>query len=168
MDRNKSPNGSESNGPSKDPHQSKREKRETVSVEFQFFERLGKLPSTMGDPPILSLLVSLLSLVPISLAYRPGDIVPMSKMGQYHSVCSPILVFLPRMLVCILSFPITCSSRSQLYILFISVQNSLARYDRSTLSNFWRQSRGIYSSIELYVLSIFRLCFFIFCYDLSN
>ncbi|XP_038903796.1 uncharacterized protein LOC120090293 isoform X1 [Benincasa hispida] len=39
----------------------------------------------MGEPPILSLLVSLLSLVPISLAYRPGDIVPMSKMGQYHS-----------------------------------------------------------------------------------
>ncbi|CAK9323407.1 unnamed protein product [Citrullus colocynthis] len=39
----------------------------------------------MGDPPILPLLVSLLSLVPISLAYRPGDIVPMSKMGQYHS-----------------------------------------------------------------------------------
>ncbi|XP_008442331.1 uncharacterized protein LOC103486235 isoform X1 [Cucumis melo] len=39
----------------------------------------------MPNPPILSLLLSLLSLVPISLAYRPGDIVPMSKMGQYHS-----------------------------------------------------------------------------------
>lgn len=33
---------------------------------------------------LLLLLLSLL-LPPISLAYRPGDIVPMSKMGQYHS-----------------------------------------------------------------------------------
>ncbi|KGN58700.1 uncharacterized protein LOC101203220 [Cucumis sativus] len=39
----------------------------------------------MAKPPILSLLLSLLSLLPILLAYRPGDIVPMSKMGQYHS-----------------------------------------------------------------------------------
>ncbi|XP_022722999.1 uncharacterized protein LOC111280101 [Durio zibethinus] len=32
------------------------------------------------------LLISLLLLLPlISVAYRPGDIVPMSKMGQYHS-----------------------------------------------------------------------------------
>ncbi|OAY41624.1 uncharacterized protein LOC110623791 isoform X2 [Manihot esculenta] len=31
------------------------------------------------------LLFFLLSLPSISLAYRPGDIVPMSKMGQYHS-----------------------------------------------------------------------------------
>lgn len=33
-------------------------------------------------------LLLLLSLPSISLAYRPGDIVPMSKMGQYHSVRS--------------------------------------------------------------------------------
>ncbi|XVF29698.1 hypothetical protein REPUB_Repub15cG0144600 [Reevesia pubescens] len=34
----------------------------------------------------LLLLISLLLLLPlISIAYRPGDIVPMSKMGQYHS-----------------------------------------------------------------------------------
>ncbi|XP_022157272.1 uncharacterized protein LOC111024020 isoform X2 [Momordica charantia] len=39
----------------------------------------------MGEPSILSLLVLLLFLIPISMAYRPGDIVPMSKMGQYHS-----------------------------------------------------------------------------------
>ncbi|KAL9428633.1 hypothetical protein AB3S75_030590 [Citrus x aurantiifolia] len=32
-----------------------------------------------------SLLLLLLSLPPISLAYRPGDIVPMSKMSQYHN-----------------------------------------------------------------------------------
>ncbi|KAJ8753816.1 hypothetical protein K2173_000070 [Erythroxylum novogranatense] len=31
------------------------------------------------------LLLVLLSLISISVAYRPGDIVPMSKMGQYHS-----------------------------------------------------------------------------------
>ncbi|KAJ4704268.1 ATP-dependent helicase/deoxyribonuclease subunit B [Melia azedarach] len=31
------------------------------------------------------LLLLLLSLPSISLAYRPGDIVPMSKMGQYHN-----------------------------------------------------------------------------------
>ena len=35
--------------------------------------------------PFLVLLLSL-SLPWISLAYRPGDLVPMSKMGQYHSV----------------------------------------------------------------------------------
>lgn len=35
--------------------------------------------------PVLVLLLSL-SLPWISLAYRPGDLVPMSKMGQYHSV----------------------------------------------------------------------------------
>ncbi|XP_021893859.1 uncharacterized protein LOC110811616 [Carica papaya] len=34
---------------------------------------------------MLLLLLLSLSLPPISLAYRPGDIVPMSKMGQYHS-----------------------------------------------------------------------------------
>ncbi|XP_044482042.1 uncharacterized protein LOC123208539 [Mangifera indica] len=34
---------------------------------------------------IVSRLLLLLSLTSISLAYRPGDIVPMSKMGQYHS-----------------------------------------------------------------------------------
>ncbi|KAK1562896.1 hypothetical protein Q3G72_018673 [Acer saccharum] len=34
--------------------------------------------------PVLFLLLSL-SLPSISLAYRPGDIVPMSKMGQYHN-----------------------------------------------------------------------------------
>ncbi|CAN1231340.1 hypothetical protein LINGRAPRIM_LOCUS1540 [Linum grandiflorum] len=28
----------------------------------------------------------ILSLSSVSSAYRPGDIVPMSKMGQYHSV----------------------------------------------------------------------------------
>ncbi|KAG6596313.1 hypothetical protein SDJN03_09493, partial [Cucurbita argyrosperma subsp. sororia] len=39
----------------------------------------------MGEPPFLLLLVSLFSLIPTFLAYRPGDIVPMSKMGQYHS-----------------------------------------------------------------------------------
>ncbi|KAJ0028370.1 hypothetical protein Pint_35041 [Pistacia integerrima] len=34
---------------------------------------------------IVSRLLLLLSLTSISLAYRPGDIVPMSKMGQYHN-----------------------------------------------------------------------------------
>ncbi|XP_059641139.1 uncharacterized protein LOC132283233 [Cornus florida] len=34
---------------------------------------------------IISVLLLLLSLSPNSLAYRPGDLVPMSKMGQYHS-----------------------------------------------------------------------------------
>ncbi|KAI9152899.1 hypothetical protein LWI28_002695 [Acer negundo] len=34
--------------------------------------------------PVLFLLLSL-SLPSVSLAYRPGDIVPMSKMGQYHN-----------------------------------------------------------------------------------
>ncbi|KAI9073178.1 hypothetical protein K1719_044853 [Acacia pycnantha] len=32
-----------------------------------------------------SLLMWLLLLLPIAIAYRPGDIVPMSRMGQYHS-----------------------------------------------------------------------------------
>ncbi|KAJ7961100.1 ATP-dependent helicase/deoxyribonuclease subunit B [Quillaja saponaria] len=35
--------------------------------------------------PSLLLMLMLLSLPSISLAYKPGDIVPMSKMGQYHS-----------------------------------------------------------------------------------
>lgn len=35
---------------------------------------------------VMFVLVSLLILQ--SQAYRPGDIVPMSKMGQYHSVSS--------------------------------------------------------------------------------
>ena len=47
----------------------------------------------MGEPPFLLLLVSLFSLIPTFLAYRPGDIVPMSKMGQYHSVRFPVLVY---------------------------------------------------------------------------
>ncbi|KVI03236.1 uncharacterized protein LOC112513738 [Cynara cardunculus var. scolymus] len=34
---------------------------------------------------ILALLLLLLSMISDSAAYRPGDIVPMSKMGQYHS-----------------------------------------------------------------------------------
>ncbi|AES79791.1 hypothetical protein MtrunA17_Chr7g0244611 [Medicago truncatula] len=39
------------------------------------------------SPPSLLLLLLLLfsSLISISLAYKPGDIVPMSRMGQYHS-----------------------------------------------------------------------------------
>ncbi|KAH9736919.1 hypothetical protein KPL71_018270 [Citrus sinensis] len=37
-----------------------------------------------------SLLLLLLSLPSISLAYRPGDIVPMSKMSQYHNALIPI------------------------------------------------------------------------------
>ncbi|KAL0375440.1 UNVERIFIED_CONTAM: hypothetical protein Sradi_3459700, partial [Sesamum radiatum] len=37
------------------------------------------------------LLVLLLSsAIPSSLAYRPGDIVPMSRMGQYHAALIPI------------------------------------------------------------------------------
>ncbi|CAN1771922.1 hypothetical protein LINPERHAP1_LOCUS12044 [Linum perenne] len=35
---------------------------------------------------IATLALLILSLSSVSLAYRPGDIVPMSKMGQYHSV----------------------------------------------------------------------------------
>uniref|UniRef100_A0A5B7BM12 Uncharacterized protein n=1 Tax=Davidia involucrata TaxID=16924 RepID=A0A5B7BM12_DAVIN len=34
---------------------------------------------------IISVLLLLLSLASNSLAYRPGDLVPMSRMGQYHS-----------------------------------------------------------------------------------
>jgi len=37
-------------------------------------------------PPSLLLLLLFSSLISISLAYKPGDIVPMSRMGQYHSV----------------------------------------------------------------------------------
>lgn len=36
-------------------------------------------------PPSLLLLLLFSSLISISLAYKPGDIVPMSRMGQYHS-----------------------------------------------------------------------------------
>ncbi|CAI8612928.1 unnamed protein product [Vicia faba] len=36
------------------------------------------------SPPWLPLLL-ISSLLPIALAYKPGDIVPMSRMGQYHS-----------------------------------------------------------------------------------
>lgn len=38
------------------------------------------------SPPSLLLLLLLSSIISISLAYKPGDIVPMSRMGQYHSV----------------------------------------------------------------------------------
>ncbi|XP_071721137.1 uncharacterized protein [Rutidosis leptorrhynchoides] len=34
---------------------------------------------------LLSLLLTLSSMISYTAAYRPGDIVPMSKMGQYHS-----------------------------------------------------------------------------------
>ena len=44
--------------------------------------------------PQLLLLPALLS---IALAYRPGDIVPMSRMGQYHSVSVPQSSFSIRM-----------------------------------------------------------------------
>lgn len=37
------------------------------------------------SPPSLLLLLLLSSIISISLAYKPGDIVPMSRMGQYHS-----------------------------------------------------------------------------------
>jgi hypothetical protein len=37
---------------------------------------------------IASVFFFLISLPSVSFAYRPGDIVPMSKMGQYHSVRS--------------------------------------------------------------------------------
>ncbi|KDP22775.1 hypothetical protein JCGZ_00362 [Jatropha curcas] len=40
---------------------------------------------SIGSRRISSVLLLLISLASISLAYRPGDIVPMSKMGQYHS-----------------------------------------------------------------------------------
>lgn len=40
------------------------------------------------------LVLLFLSLPLLSSAYRPGDIVPMSKMGQYHSVCSPTPFYL--------------------------------------------------------------------------
>ncbi|KAK6943381.1 hypothetical protein RJ641_024483 [Dillenia turbinata] len=38
---------------------------------------------------ISSLLLLFLSLLSISIAYKPGDIVPMSRMGQYHSSRTP-------------------------------------------------------------------------------
>ncbi|XP_045798907.1 uncharacterized protein LOC123893034 [Trifolium pratense] len=37
------------------------------------------------SPPSLLLLLLFSSLLSISIAYKPGDIVPMSRMGQYHS-----------------------------------------------------------------------------------
>lgn len=37
------------------------------------------------SPPSLLLLLLFSSIISISLAYKPGDIVPMSRMGQYHS-----------------------------------------------------------------------------------
>lgn len=37
------------------------------------------------SPPSLLLHLLFSSLISISLAYKPGDIVPMSRMGQYHS-----------------------------------------------------------------------------------
>lgn len=36
---------------------------------------------------VISVLFFALFMASNSVAYRPGDIVPMSKMGQYHSVC---------------------------------------------------------------------------------
>ncbi|KAE9445265.1 hypothetical protein C3L33_22838, partial [Rhododendron williamsianum] len=51
--------------------------------------RIGRIGRNGGAAPISStlsiLLLLLMSLASNSLAYRPGDIVPMSKSGQYHS-----------------------------------------------------------------------------------
>lgn len=45
--------------------------------------------AALNSKSYLSLFLLLPILLPLALAYRPGDIVPMSRMGQYHSVCAP-------------------------------------------------------------------------------
>ncbi|EPS71005.1 hypothetical protein M569_03751, partial [Genlisea aurea] len=39
----------------------------------------------VSSTPVAFLLLFLGTIVPISFAYRPGDIIPMSRMGQYHA-----------------------------------------------------------------------------------
>lgn len=48
--------------------------------------RNRKMVGNGGRRSIELMVVLLMCFSPSSLAYRPGDIVPMSKMGQYHSV----------------------------------------------------------------------------------
>ncbi|KAF3447975.1 hypothetical protein FNV43_RR08682 [Rhamnella rubrinervis] len=47
--------------------------------------RTRKMVGNGGRRSITLIVVLLMCFSPTSLAYRPGDIVPMSKMGQYHS-----------------------------------------------------------------------------------
>ena len=54
-------------------------------------EGLAGISSTSMAAALFLLLLSLG--IPSSLAYRPGDIVPMSRMGQYHAVISHPLYF---------------------------------------------------------------------------
>lgn len=55
---------------------------------------MAGMVAVAGSRPFIQALVLIsLSFPAISSAYRPGDIVRMSKMGQYHSVRTPLLHF---------------------------------------------------------------------------
>lgn len=116
-----------------------------------------------GSPSLISLLPLLLLLLPslpsICVAYRPGDIVPVARMGQYHSVRSLgtllSLEIVLEIVLCSLSadeFPFAfCvvffflmfdSFASFFFFGDSSVQVTVARRDRSPLPCVRRQSRG--------------------------
>lgn len=84
--------------------------------------------------PSALLLVLLMLLPSICSAYRPGDIVPMSRRGQYHSV-SPRDRFSPP--------PLSSHHLSAFAILiwfYVTVEDRVARLDWPPLPDICRQS----------------------------
>lgn len=62
-----------------------RQRSQQSSVRSYYLAMAATTMKLLLSPPwLLLLLIS--SLIPITLAYKPGDTVPMSRMGQYHSV----------------------------------------------------------------------------------
>lgn len=88
-------------------------------------------------------------IAPVSIAYRPGDIVPMSKMGQYHSVKS--------------LNPKTLNPKSSLFLSLLiflsfccnlSVENGLVRCHWSPMPNLRCRSWGMHASFIFSSISL--------------
>lgn len=107
-----------------------------------------------------------------SLAYSFAIVADSDRSDEQDRTVSTRFIFLfsfvahkfSRMLVCIFLFPTTCSSLSQIYILFFF---SRQQFGTSWLVDILQFLASIarYSSIELYVLSIFStlLLHFLLC-----
>lgn len=146
----------------------------SVALLYVAHEACVRVSAMAGDHrgfPVLCLfLFWILTLPSISLAYRPGDIVPTSKAGQYHGVrtrakTNPIFIWNSKSILDPLRYDVLCE---------ISVKNRLARCHWPPLPYFCRQSGGRVHGIVLefspswcslfvlFFLSFMHRCWFLY------
>ena len=146
-------------------------KQLTCSWAFQKF--LGLLPVILLSAAMARNLKSLVFslfyffwIAPVSTAYRPGDIVPMSKMGQYHSVTSlnpkPSLLLSLFFFLIILPFVIIFQSRTVWYDV-IGRQCPIFAVDREVCMHISHSHLSFLFEISLTFLCWFLGSSFIFC-----